>query len=132
MSTACGTFRPARYAYIDPAFDTYVQTFESISNKQVHAIMIFADIADEEVGGTCTNSEPPLIVIDTPYWNEITELGREQLVLHELGHCVLNRDHKENMLSGLPVSIMYSIHFGDEWYYAQNRAYYLQELVYGH
>lgn len=133
----CGTgFQSAHYQYIDPKFDSYVQTFETRYNIAVDVTIVFKDIADEDVAGQCWyyTNRPRVIEIDTPYWEEITEPGREQLIMHELGHCVLDLDHDDRVgtvgaWSNVPLSIMNSTHFGDEPYYSQNREYYLQELA---
>lgn len=33
------------------------------------------------------------IVIDEEFWSDATDLQREYVVFHELGHCFLDRDH---------------------------------------
>jgi len=33
------------------------------------------------------------IFIDEPFWNDTTDLAREFVVFHELGHCFLDRSH---------------------------------------
>lgn len=134
LLSACGTFRSAKGIYIDPKFDSYVQLFENTYGIEVNVSIVFKDITDEDVAGQCWYTTPRKIEIDTPYWNEITELGREQLILHELGHCVLNLDHNDAVgtigaWSNVPVSIMNSVHFGDAPWYRDNREYYLQELM---
>ncbi len=49
------------------------------------------------------------IVIDEPYWNRVGETEREYLVFHELGHCLLDREHEDTKdASGVCTSIMQS------------------------
>lgn len=135
MLAACGApLKSAKYTYIDQEFVKYVELFENRYKMSVHATIVFKDIVDEDVAGQCTYSYPRLIEIDTPYWLDIDEYGREQLVLHELGHCILNLDHDETIgtvgaWTNVPMSIMYPIHFGSEPWYRDNREYYLQELA---
>lgn len=138
LLSACGTFRSAKGIYIDPKFDSYVQLFENTYGIEVNVSIVFKDIADEDVAGQCWyyTNRPRMIEIDTPYWNIISEAGREQLIMHELGHCVLDLDHDDRVgtvgaWNNVPLSIMNSTHFGDEPYYSQNREYYLQELGHG-
>ena len=49
------------------------------------------------------------IVIDQPYWNKADQMEREYVVFHELGHCLLGRDHQDSKDSnGFCLSIMQS------------------------
>ena len=93
---------------------------------------VFEDISENHVAGQCSYSyaRPRMITIDIPFWNRASQLGREMIIFHELGHCVLNRDHDERQFaSGFCKSIMRS---GTcccrDAYTAQNRSYYLDEL----
>lgn len=40
-----------------------------------------------------------LIEIDSDVWDNSRELDRESLLFHELGHCLLDRDHRDGVLS---------------------------------
>ena len=52
----------------------------------------------------------------------------EHVFYHELGHCLLNREHRgDTMPNGQPLSIMYPAAFADIWY-LNNRAAYMDEL----
>lgn len=93
---------------------------------------LFKDISEDHVAGQCSYSynRPRQVTIDTPFWNRSSQLSREMIVFHELGHCVLNLDHDERSFpSGLCRSIMRS---GTcccrDAYNTQNRKYYLDEL----
>lgn len=60
--------------------------------------VIFGDVDDEEKGtiGECSiykRSNSTLVTILKSQWDEMDNFDREQLIFHELGHCVLNRDH---------------------------------------
>ncbi len=49
------------------------------------------------------------IVIDQPYWSRASDVEREYLVFHELGHCILGREHLDSKnASGICTSIMQS------------------------
>jgi hypothetical protein len=60
-----------------------------------------ADIKDEGIMGRCHTYDhgTPTIVIDTIYWEKISPTQRIALVFHELGHCILKREHIEEGLS---------------------------------
>lgn len=69
------------------------------------------------------------IWIESSYWDELGDYGREQLVFHELGHCVFSLDHSNNEYSdGCPESIMNEYTFGDTWCYADYHEDLIDEL----
>jgi hypothetical protein len=90
------------------------------------------DIHEEGVAGTCSYGfrGPRDIVIDQPFWNNTNNFSREMVVFHELGHCVLGRDHTEATTgNGFCASIMRSGTGNCRTLYnAQNREYYIDEL----
>ena len=68
-------------------------------------------ITQPGVIGQCAHSEtkPNTVIIDQIYWNTATDLEKEFVVFHELGHCVLNREHLDEADNqGNCVSIMTS------------------------
>ena len=68
-------------------------------------------ITQAGVIGQCAHSEtkPNTVIIDQIYWNSATDLEKEFVVFHELGHCVLNREHLDEADNqGNCVSIMTS------------------------
>ena len=96
--------------------------------------------------GSCSRSEGlKLIKIDTlnSLWRLSGYLGREEIIFHELGHCLLNREHIDDKFSSDDfVSIMRSIgllQYGDlnnftslflnpTGWKAHRRDYYIEEL----
>ena len=75
--------------------------------------------------------EPPSITINEKYWNGSSDVQKELLMYHELGHCILNRYHDGNATIELgvvvPESIMYPYMF-DAAIYENKRIDYLDEL----
>jgi len=70
-----------------------------------------------------------VIVIDQDFWTNRSELKRELIVFHELGHCSLNLEHREDNAGGVCKSIMRSGHEGCvDNYSSVTRAAYLDEL----
>ncbi len=59
----------------------------------------FMDIDDEGVAGTCTygSHTPGHIVIDQNFWVRASDLFREMIIFHELGHCALFQGHREGV-----------------------------------
>lgn len=72
---------------------------------------IISDIPTSQVIGQCSysNDNPYKVTIDKPFWDKASDLGKEFVVFHELGHCVLGRAHDESTDSrGFCLSIMRS------------------------
>ena len=68
-------------------------------------------IADDDVIGQCAfNTEQPRrVTIDVTFWRRASDFEKEMVVFHELGHCVLDRDHVDDANpDGTCVSIMHS------------------------
>ena len=93
---------------------------------------VINEIDEQHVIGQCSYNRfnPRLVTIDQSFWNRSSDLSREFVVFHELGHCVLNRGHLEDAFSnGACKSIMRS---GTgrcfDAYNIRNRDYYVEEL----
>lgn len=94
---------------VDPAFESFVQEFteegtkrgEVIDFSETGLIVEFSDGAAEVNGGTgntigfCVRGGYH-IVIDKTDWTAASEISRNFLLFHELGHCALSRGHKNN------------------------------------
>lgn len=146
MLSACGNnfdtkqvYDPRSISGIDPAFKPYVDVFESKYGSSIGDIPIqFADLTYPTIG-TCTrwSSGHRQIVVDKDYWDnpDVQDSAKLGLILHELGHCVLNRDHVNSLyyyagthVAGhIPYSIMYPYNFYSN-NYLELESYYLEEL----
>ena len=117
-------------------FDTFVNEAAahdldiSIDNIDIGAYV--ANIEQRGTLGQCKSFSDgsKQIVIDQPFWNSASDIEREYVVFHELGHCLLGRDHNdEKDATGKCVSIMQSGDSGcDGIYNLQNRNSLLNEL----
>ncbi len=68
------------------------------------------------------------VTFSTTFWNSVDETQRELLAHHELGHCVLGRPHRNDLLpSGEVASIMYPVIMSNATYQG-NYDYYQNEL----
>lgn len=99
----------------------YLDRFEEEANKRnltyatevEETKILLVEIINGGVLGQCVRSEEESnqIHVDRSYWEEDTtsDLEKEFVVFHELGHCILNRDHINNPDSdGVCLSIMYN------------------------
>ena len=124
----------------DLSLQSYYQIFEqeaalrglNINLDDHDLISRIAQIEDDDVAGTCQfNSHASnIITIDLDFWINASRDRRELVVFHELGHCVLYQDHREEENDeNACLSIMNSGTSGCFVYYNDiNREYYLDEL----
>lgn len=121
-------------------FRPYFERFETAANDRglsFEAALAaletsLENISEEDVVGQCHwhSHEPELVTIDQPFWANASDLDREYVMFHELGHCVLFREHnnQENQ-NGYCLSLMASGTTGClSAYNETNREYYLDEL----
>ncbi len=89
---------------VDPAFEEYVQRFVDDAAKRGVVIdfsesglrINFIRSISETAVGVCRGDH--LIEIEQEYWKGLNDSQREGLIYHELGHCELNRPHKNAKL----------------------------------
>ncbi|HAR41838.1 MAG TPA: hypothetical protein DCS07_04290 [Bdellovibrionales bacterium] len=73
--------------------------------------------------------ETPTIILKKSAWDLLTEEEQEALLFHEMGHCVLRRNHNSEKTSkGVPVSLMYPYAL-DRTTYLHHQKQYMSELV---
>ena len=94
-----------------------------------------SEINTEYVAGRCyaglNNSSQ--IIIDSTFWYSMSDLTKEMIVFHELGHCYLKRSHEDGTLSnGACMSVMRSgLEDCSDNYTTITRGYYIDELFEG-
>ncbi len=133
-------------------FESYVDTFVDSSKKnhrplEVSELVIRFGTAEEvkekskvsaALAICTTGSEVPTIVVDQQWWeNKLPSLTEsksvaEEILFHELGHCLLNRKHLDGTAPGkeIPGSIMYPKYIPGK-IYAENKQEYYRELFTG-
>ncbi len=128
-----------QYNKVDERLWLYFERFENEADTRGLSIDLnthnttgeIEQITDDGVAGTCQyGTHINHVTVDIKFWNNSSELLREFVVFHELGHCVLERDHEESSFdNGICRSIMRSgLEECYDAYNAQNRTYYLDEL----
>jgi len=107
------------YENVDEALWPFFKRFEAEGKARGLAIDIDArgitgiieELHEDRVAGQCSYSysSPRKITIDQEFWERSNNAYREMIIFHELGHCYLNRGHKEEAFAnGRCVSIMRS------------------------
>ncbi len=130
------------YPLADKELWSYFQNFEEeallrgfkydLNTLEITAVI--ETITEEGVAGTCQYGQHiHHVTIDEDFWKYSSTLIREMVVFHELGHCVLHKDHTEEYDSnGNCLSIMNSGTVECNVAYTnQNRTYYIDELFTG-
>lgn len=118
----------------------YFQRFEEEATKRgvevdlvgAKITAVIEEITEDRVLGQCNfnSNRPNHLIIDKTFWTPASDRFREFVIFHELGHCSLFRDHREDALAtGACTSIMRS---GKETcrdnYSLTTRNFYLDEL----
>lgn len=145
MTSSCGSeaadyisgkpkAREWREPHIEEEFMKYVDKFDSIYHTNVGIMMEWGDLTNNMVG-VCKwwDDGHREIQIDRQAWPSFTDNGKEELIFHELGHCILNLPHNENRINiggwrSVPQSIMYPTVFGDSYFYEDLKDYYYNQL----
>lgn len=116
--------------YQNIKFKPYVDRFSAYYSVTVDVNMIFSPLSNN-ITGVCLYDNKE-IQIDPRFWENENEGGKEQLIFHELGHCVLRLPHDASLMDDhgmlIPASIMYPHNFGHYNFYQNHRDYYFQEL----
>jgi hypothetical protein len=131
---------------VAPPFVQYVYKFV----QKAHSVFRAVDIVNLEVDfgdtskipvkekgyiviGYCElTKEGPKIAVNQSWWKSADDTQRELLIFHELGHCLLGRDHRDGTdygMGGDLVSIM-NWAIPSEEMYLRHYDYYIWELFY--
>ena len=137
FTLGCGQAPSPTPVTVDPQLQPYFQAFENdigVSTAGISAQFATPQLTSPlgEVIGECQiwSDGTRLIQIDPGFWATTSQLGRMQILVHELGHCAMYMQHITSLLTtGCPTSIMYPIFFGDTPCYDNNEGYYFQELA---
>jgi hypothetical protein len=94
------------YPNIEKEFVEYITNFKrdylKFSHKTINlnsAKIAWAEglfVYGENVGGICHKSRFTWWIEIGNHWRNLTDCQREDMIYHELGHCVLNEDHSPN------------------------------------
>ncbi len=127
--TGCGKLPPAPELTIDPQLKPYFERFCAEVGGDCSTVSgEFADLGST-YAGMCNYTNPNSVQINAAYWERINDEDKEEVVFHELGHCLLGLGHDSRHLpDGCPASIMYPSDFGWTGCYTKHRAEYVAAL----
>jgi hypothetical protein len=119
LTVACEKESSSPALTVDEAFQPYFEAFEAagaarglsidLNSEDIGAV--FSEDLEAQTAGKCTSfsSGARIIYIDESSWGGRTEMEKEFLIFHELGHCYLDRVHLDEAdENGFCVSIMQS------------------------
>lgn len=134
---SCGRNEPTHnnVVSVDSDLERFIQSFEEY--MEVDASYVSASFAslDAKTMGNCNSWSDGgrEIKINIDFWPTLSEIGKEQLMYHELGHCVFDLTHEDRTVvdkNGNTVygSIMNTYFFGESWAYATYQQQYKEAL----
>lgn len=127
--SACGVT-----PYYDPELLPYLEKFKVEMNIKADYVSLYFGELKSPTIGRCSFGVFPntYITIDRDFWDSTTADGKEQLMYHELGHCVLYLMHDDELVNyqgyQIPSSIMNSYFFGEAWFYTDLKDQYKEAL----
>lgn len=123
----CSTYVPN--VKLEVSVIPHVKEFEMLCNCKTNIPIHFVDL-EKDIIGKCWWFKGPAslryIELDTKYWLKSNYYQREEVIFHEFGHCILNREHNDISSNGHARSMMNS-HTSRE--YQMMRDYYVYELL---
>lgn len=144
--SACGSSNPRKDAlsslglsdgpYIQSEFQSYVDTFKSeaalrgVNIDTSNLTVTFGHLSQSNELGNCY-PEYTFVEIDSDSWANKGTYEKEQILFHELGHCLLDRlNHRSDTVSymGRQVSLSIMAPTSEVLYNKSSRVYYLNEL----
>lgn len=101
--------------YVHPEFHPYLESFKKDADTyKTHVdfykmITVFSDMRGESTAAAYCLPATNTIVVSINTWNSIDNKTRKALLYHEWGHCLLKRDHVEdiNYFTMCPESLMF-------------------------
>lgn len=148
LMVGCATMESSHVLSIDPAIKPHFDVFLTEGRSRGrnlnidHLVMKFVNYDEFSKGSVviaqchyALGDKAAIIMVDRDWWNWAAPETREQVIFHELGHCVLDRrGHIDDSVhyAGeiIPRSIMTTMLFSD-YYYLKFRKYYIDELFAG-
>ena len=95
--------QPKEQRLLDSLTDNFIKEASArgvdVSNWSSSVEVLFGSLPKDKAGSCKPNSYPKVVTIDHYYWKIATMAAREQLVFHELAHCLLQRKHTNDTLA---------------------------------
>jgi len=131
----CSNTQPSRYVNSSSVeLSVYVQDFENRYNLSVGLPVYIGDDLNANTVAVCRIWVDGYreVQFNRLFYNQYKQdyYFMQQIIYHELGHCVFNLGHDETIENNRPKSIMYPYAFGNTPEYKNNLYSYYNELYY--
>jgi predicted SprT family Zn-dependent metalloprotease len=139
LSMACSKEEVSREVIVPEEVQPYIDRFIAEAAQRDHFIELtnfglditFEQGLEDSLAAFCNNGR---IIINQKFWDTRSDITREAMIFHELGHCILHREHHNAILANdewsslmrgdpVPVGRSTSINFN-----GIRRQYYIDEL----
>lgn len=105
-TTACGrAFETLEPTFVDPELAPYLEQYSSYKEQATGSssyreVTLKFKVLGSDIIGLCTrfSTGKRIVEIDPFFWDAAGEDRRDILILHEMGHCDLNREHVSNSI----------------------------------
>lgn len=121
----CGTDHQER---LPPAYVAELNLYPEIAGEM---IIGYGETQQNASGECIKTSTQNFIVINESAWKVLNNSRRKALILHELGHCVYNREHDTRLdNNGNLETVMFpnSLTNQQSEYFMQHEQYYINEV----
>jgi hypothetical protein len=93
--------------FVDPGLAPYLEIFQDeamlrgvvVDYDELGLEVFLVSMSSDGVKGQCVHQadDAKTVNIDLNFWNENDHFSKEFLFFHELGHCVLGRNHLDDV-----------------------------------
>lgn len=122
--------------HIEAKYQPYVTAFEKRSITYGNPVQItnlkictVPTITPNNVIAQCFYYITPTIKVSEEFWSQMDVYLREQVLFHEIGHCILHRGHRSDLNNNIPLSIMNPYELSADQY-KNNYVQYMHELFF--
>ncbi len=146
-ASACSSKDKAHDSFlqVDAPFQNFVNNFEQVSATEGQPLTIndlviqFGNTPTLNETGVCewADNETPKITVNERIWNTLNDYDKQEVIFHELGHCILKRIHQTSEIMAysntiqVAESIMYPYRISGT-IYRDNMVHYNGELFSKH
>ncbi len=130
------------FLQVDAPFQDFVHSFETVSAQHGQPITVsdlviqFGSTPSLNETGVCewADNQTPKITVNERIWNTLNDYDKQEVIFHELGHCILKRVHQNTEMMAyngtvqVAESIMYPYRISGT-IYRDNITHYNDELL---
>jgi Zn-dependent peptidase ImmA (M78 family) len=125
----CGYKSPLPFYDTHKDMEKYITYFENLTGIPVYGVPVNYGNTGYYLGVCKSDGYVKWVVINKSFFKSASDSSRLVLILHELGHCILNKGHNnQNLNEECPYSIMNESHIGS-YCFEKYESHYLWEYL---